>query len=68
MSGPNTDAAVVALTNASVHVQSARRHLVGKRLPLSGWFTDIEAAERDIRAARQAVDEALALVQQLKSD
>jgi hypothetical protein len=67
MSGPNTDAAIVVLTNASVHVQAARRNLIGKRLPLSGWHTDIEAAERDIQAARQAIDEALALVQQLKT-
>ena len=67
MSGPNTDAAIVALSNASEHVQAARRNLIGRRLALSGWHTDIEAAERDLQAARRAVDEALALIQSLKA-
>lgn len=65
MEGNKRDAAIVSINTAFAHVMSARRHVVGERLALAGWHTDNTKAADDLRVAREAIDQALGLLQEL---
>jgi len=51
--------ALAAATEAHAHLASARKQLIGQRLPLAGTQCDLDKAAADLRIARQKVEEAL---------
>ena len=51
--------ALAAATEAHAHLASARKQLIGQRLPLAGTQCDLDKAAADLRVARQKVEEAL---------
>lgn len=51
--------AFAAANEAHGHLASARKHLIGQRLPLAGTQCDLDKAAADLRVARQKVEEAL---------
>ncbi|MBX9591735.1 MAG: hypothetical protein K2X43_20785 [Hyphomonadaceae bacterium] len=56
------EAAFAAANKAHTLVASARRHLMGYRLPLAGIHYDLRKAAIDLRAAQHEIDVALQLV------
>ena len=51
--------ALAAAAEAHAHLASARKQIIGQRLPLAGTQCDLDKAVADLRVARQKVDEAL---------
>lgn len=51
--------ALAATMEAHSHLASARKQLIGQRLPLAGTQCDLDKAVADLRIARQKVEEAL---------
>lgn len=59
MDETNKYSALAAATEAHAHLASARKQLIGQRLPLAGTQCDLDKAAADLRVARQKVEEAL---------
>lgn len=59
MNETNKYSALSAATEAHAHLASARKQLIGQRLPLAGTQCDLDKAAADLRIARQKVEEAL---------
>lgn len=61
-------AAFAAANEAHAHLASARKHLIGQRLPLAGMHRDLEKAAADLCAARAKIEEALQAVAASRHD
>lgn len=55
--------AFAAASKAHAHLVSARKQLIGQRLPLAGTYCDFEKAALDLRAAQKKIEEALQAVE-----
>jgi hypothetical protein len=51
--------ALAAAAEAHAHLASARKQIIGQRLPLAGTQCDLDKAVADLRVARRKVEEAL---------
>jgi len=63
MDETNKYSALAAATEAHAHLASARKQLIGQRLPLAGTQCDLDKAVADLRIARQKVEEALQVLE-----
>ena len=54
--------AFAAASKAHAHLASARKQLIGQRLPLAGTHCDLQQASLELRAAQRQIDEALQAV------
>lgn len=54
---------IAAASKGYSHVMSARRSLIGERIPLGGLHIDLPKAVRDLRAAHDQIGEALRLIE-----
>ena len=68
MNERNKYSAVTAATEAHALLASARKHLMGQRLPLAGTQRDLDKAATELRAAGQKIDEALRAVEAFQTD
>lgn len=68
MNERNKYSAVTAATEAHALLASARKHLMGQRLPLAGTQCDLDKAATELRAAGQKIDEALRAVEAFQTD
>lgn len=56
------NAAFAAASLAHAHLASARKHLMGDRLPLAGIHFDFDKIAHDLRAATEKIEEAVKAV------
>ena len=68
MDETNKYSAFAAATEAHALLASARKHLMGQRLPLAGTQCDLDRAASELRAAGQKIDEALRAVEAFQTD
>ena len=57
------NAAFAAASLAQAHLTSARKHLMGDRLPLAGLHYDFDKITQDLAAARDKIEEAAKAVE-----
>ena len=60
--------AFAAATEAHAHLASARKQLIGQRLPLAGTHCDLDKAAAELRAAHRKIAEAIHAVETGRRD